>query len=149
MRNDVNRRWILASRPAGPLEPGTFRLDEGPIPEIGDGEFLVRNLWLSFDPAQRGWINDVPSYVPPVQLGEPMAFPNRILRQLQGTDENLRLVLPLLEVRIVEPGKGRMGPGPDMDAIGDGMDPIARKHMLGRLRMASRNPVHVIGEIKG
>jgi NADPH-dependent curcumin reductase CurA len=72
MRNDVNRRWILASRPAGPLEPGTFRLDEGPIPEIGDGEFLVRNLWLSFDPAQRGWINDVPSYVPPVQLGEPM-----------------------------------------------------------------------------
>lgn len=72
MRNDMNRRWLLASRPQGPLEPDTFKWDEATIPPVGEGEFLVRNLWLSFDPAQRGWINDVPSYVPPVQLGEPM-----------------------------------------------------------------------------
>ena len=72
MRNDMNRRWLLASRPEGPLEPGTFKWDETTIPPVGEGEFLVRNLWLSFDPAQRGWINDVPSYVPPVRLGEPM-----------------------------------------------------------------------------
>ncbi len=72
MRNDMNRRWVLNSRPEGPLEADTFRWEEVPIPPLGEGEFLVRNLWLSFDPAQRGWINDVPSYVPPVQLGEPM-----------------------------------------------------------------------------
>ncbi len=72
MRNDINRRWLLGSRPQGPLEPETFKWDETTIPPVGEGEFLVRNLWLSFDPAQRGWINDVPSYVPPVQLGEPM-----------------------------------------------------------------------------
>jgi NADPH-dependent curcumin reductase CurA len=72
MRNEFNRRWVLNSRPKGALEPETFRWEEVPIPTIADGEFLVRNLWLSFDPAQRGWINDVPSYVPPVQLGEPM-----------------------------------------------------------------------------
>jgi NADPH-dependent curcumin reductase CurA len=47
-------------------------LEEAPIPELGEGEFLVRNLLISFDPAQRGWINDVPSYVPPVQIGEAM-----------------------------------------------------------------------------
>jgi NADPH-dependent curcumin reductase CurA len=73
MRNNVNRRWVLNSRPKGAaLEPDTFRWEEGPIAEIGEGEFLVRNLLISFDPAQRGWINDVPSYVPPVQIGEPM-----------------------------------------------------------------------------
>lgn len=42
------------------------------MPEPGDGEFVVRVCWLSFDPAQRGWMNDVPSYIPPVQIGEPM-----------------------------------------------------------------------------
>jgi NADPH-dependent curcumin reductase CurA len=72
MRNDTNRRWLLNARPKGALEPDTFKWDEAPIPPIAEGEFLVRNLWLSFDPAQRGWINDVPSYVPPVQIGEPM-----------------------------------------------------------------------------
>jgi NADPH-dependent curcumin reductase CurA len=72
MRNDINRRWVLNARPKGPLEPDTFTWDEASIPSVSDGEFLVRNLWLSFDPAQRGWLNDVPSYVPPVQIGEPM-----------------------------------------------------------------------------
>jgi len=72
MRNDINRRWVLHSRPRGAIETDTFKWEEVPIPPLNDGEFLVRNLWLSFDPAQRGWINDVPSYVPPVQFGEPM-----------------------------------------------------------------------------
>ena len=72
MRNDINRRWVLNARPQGALQPNTFKWEEGPMPTVCDGEFLVRNLWLSFDPAQRGWINDVPSYVPPVQIGEPM-----------------------------------------------------------------------------
>ncbi|HLZ85205.1 MAG TPA: NADP-dependent oxidoreductase [Caulobacteraceae bacterium] len=73
MRNNVNRKWVLNARPKGAaLEPDTFRWDEEPIPEVGEGEFLVRNLLISFDPAQRGWINDVPSYVPPVQIGEAM-----------------------------------------------------------------------------
>jgi NADPH-dependent curcumin reductase CurA len=72
MRNDLNRRWVLNARPEGALQPDTFRLEETPIPSPADGEFLVRNLWLSFDPAQRGWINDVASYAPPVQIGEPM-----------------------------------------------------------------------------
>ncbi len=72
MKNEYNRRWVLNSRPAGPLEPDTFRWEEVPVPPIADGEILIRNLWLSFDPAQRGWLNDTPSYIPPVQIGEAM-----------------------------------------------------------------------------
>jgi NADPH-dependent curcumin reductase CurA len=71
MRNDVNRRWLLISRPEGPVGEGNFRLSEEPIPTPIDGQVLVRNLWLSFDPAQRGWtVRD--SYVPIVPLGETM-----------------------------------------------------------------------------
>ena len=73
MRNDVNRKWVLNARPKGAaLEPDTFRWAEEPIPAVGEGEFLVRNLLISFDPALRGMINDVQSYVPPVQIGETM-----------------------------------------------------------------------------
>ena len=44
----------------------------GPVPEPGPGQAVVRVCWLSFDPAQRGWMNDIPSYIPPVQIGDPM-----------------------------------------------------------------------------
>jgi len=71
MRNDVNRRWLLASRPEGIVGEGNFRLSEEPVPTPTDGQVLVRNLWLSFDPAQRGWMAR-DSYVPMVPLGETM-----------------------------------------------------------------------------
>jgi len=43
-----------------------------PEPDLAAGEILVRNLYLSFDPAMRGWMTDEPSYLPPTPLGEPM-----------------------------------------------------------------------------
>jgi NADPH-dependent curcumin reductase CurA len=49
-----------------------FEYREQPIPEPGDGEVLIRNLFLSFDPTQRGWMEDRESYVPPVGIGEVM-----------------------------------------------------------------------------
>jgi NADPH-dependent curcumin reductase CurA len=49
-----------------------FEYGESPIPAPGEGEVLVRNLWLSFDPTQRGWMEDRESYVPPVKIGEVM-----------------------------------------------------------------------------
>ena len=49
-----------------------FELKEIALPPLGDGMVRVRNLWLSVDPYMRGRMNDVKSYVPPFQLGEPM-----------------------------------------------------------------------------
>ncbi len=69
---DVNRQWLLAKRPDGLVGPENFELREVPIPEPGDGEVLLRNLMLSFDPTQRGWMEDRPSYIPPVAIGEVM-----------------------------------------------------------------------------
>lgn len=70
--SDVNRQWLLASRPQGMVGEDNFRLVEGPIPEPGDSEYLVRTLYVSVDPAMRGWLVDHPSYVPPVGIGEVM-----------------------------------------------------------------------------
>jgi len=67
-----NRRFLLRQRPAGRIGPDTFELDEQPVPEIGDGEALVRVDWISLDPTNRMWINDTPSYLPPVGIGEVM-----------------------------------------------------------------------------
>jgi NADPH-dependent curcumin reductase CurA len=69
---DRNRRFLLRERPAGHIGPDTFELSEEAVPEIGDGEALVRVDWISLDPTNRAWINDTPTYLPPVGIGEVM-----------------------------------------------------------------------------
>ena len=72
MANLENRRIVLARRPAGAPAPDCFRLERVPVPEIGDGEVLLRTVWLSLDPYMRGRMSEAPSYAPPVQLGAVM-----------------------------------------------------------------------------
>lgn len=67
-----NRRFLLRERPTGRIGPDTFELTEEAIPELGDGEALVRVNWISLDPTNRMWINDTPTYLPPVGIGEVM-----------------------------------------------------------------------------
>jgi len=69
---DSNRRFVLRSRPEGRITSDTFELVEEPIPEIGDGEALVRTDWISLDPTNRAWIGETPTYLPPVGIGEVM-----------------------------------------------------------------------------
>jgi NADPH-dependent curcumin reductase CurA len=68
----VNHQFQLAARPVGLPKPGDWLYTEAPIPEPGDGEVLVRVLYISLDPAMRGWMNDARSYIPPVGIGEVM-----------------------------------------------------------------------------
>ena len=72
MSERINRQWLLAKRPHGMVGPHNFELRESPVPELADGEYLVRNLFMGFDPAMRGWMEDRPSYIPPVGIGEVM-----------------------------------------------------------------------------
>ena len=65
----VSTREIrLASRPAGRPVPENFRLAESPLPELKDGQILVRNLYISVDPYMRGRMNDAKSYSAPFAL---------------------------------------------------------------------------------
>jgi NADPH-dependent curcumin reductase CurA len=68
----TNRRFLLARRPHGDPVPEDFQLVEEAIPAPPPGGFVVRNHFASLDPAQRGWMDDAPSYMPPIPLGDPV-----------------------------------------------------------------------------
>src|ERR1700761_625686 len=63
------KRIVLASRPVGEPKPSDFRTEETPIPTPGEGQVLLRTIWLSLDPYMRGRMADGPSYAAPVPIG--------------------------------------------------------------------------------
>jgi NADPH-dependent curcumin reductase CurA len=69
----TSREIQLAARPAGEPSPSDFRLAEVDVRDPSPGEIVVRNLFMSVDPYMRGRMNDVPSYVPPFQIGEALS----------------------------------------------------------------------------
>ncbi len=72
MPSGKNRRIVLASRPKGEPEDSNFRMEETDIPAPGEGEVLLRTLYLSLDPYMRGRMNAGPSYAAPVEVGQVM-----------------------------------------------------------------------------
>lgn len=72
MTAQMNRQVVLKSRPVGIPQAEHFEIVHAPIPALQPGEFLVRNEYLSVDPAMRGWVNAVANYSDPVGIGEVM-----------------------------------------------------------------------------
>lgn len=74
MANRINRQWRLAARPDREATPEAehFTFEQAPVPEIGDGEALVRTIYLSLDPTQRLWMSEMDQYMPPVGIGDVM-----------------------------------------------------------------------------
>jgi NADPH-dependent curcumin reductase CurA len=70
--SELNRQLILRERPTGEVSDDCFELVSHPVERPADGQILVRNIWLAFEPAQRGWLNDIASYTPPVAIGAVM-----------------------------------------------------------------------------
>lgn len=72
IRPTVNRQFVLAARPTEMPDDSTFRMVTSPVPELKDGEFLVRAMYLSVDPYMRGRISQARSYAAPVEVGNVM-----------------------------------------------------------------------------
>ncbi|MDD9982965.1 MAG: zinc-binding dehydrogenase, partial [Gammaproteobacteria bacterium] len=72
MSTTINRRITLAARPRGAPKPDDFTTVDDAVPGPGEGEMLLRTVYLSLDPYMRGRMNDARSYVPPVRLGDTM-----------------------------------------------------------------------------
>ena len=68
----VNHQVRLASRPAGLPTRANWDFTTEAVAEPGPGGVLVKTLYLSPDPAMRGWMNEGKSYIPPVELGAVM-----------------------------------------------------------------------------
>lgn len=67
---EQSREIRLRSRPSGTPTPDNFALETVTLSEPGPGEVQVRNTWMSVDPYMRGRMNDVPSYIPPFEIGK-------------------------------------------------------------------------------
>ena len=72
MSHGNKQQWILAKRPEGMPDSSEVILQDAPIPETGPGMLLVKNHYISLDPAIRGWMSDIPNYLPPIPLGDPV-----------------------------------------------------------------------------
>ena len=72
MTPPLNRQVRLKARPDGIPQAAHFELATAPVPDLRDGELLVRNDFLSVDPAMRGWVSAVANYSTPVGIGEVM-----------------------------------------------------------------------------
>ncbi|MGW0186717.1 hypothetical protein ACWDV7_13300 [Streptomyces sp. NPDC003362] len=68
----TNRQIRLAARPVGEVKPQDWEHCAGSVDEPGPGRFAGRTRVISLDPAMRGWLDDRPSYLPPVGIGEVM-----------------------------------------------------------------------------
>lgn len=68
----TNHKFLLAARPVGMPKRSDWTYAEEPVAQPKEGEFLVHVLYISLDPAMRGWMNEGRSYVPPVGIGELM-----------------------------------------------------------------------------
>ena len=66
----INRQFYLASRPVGEPNASNVPVRDVPVPEPAEGEVVLRNLYISLDPAIRGWMGDDPNYMEPIALGD-------------------------------------------------------------------------------
>src|SRR6185369_13136258 len=68
----TNHQFRLAARPEGLVKRSDFNYTEEPVGDPGPGQILVKILYLSLDPAMRGWMNEARSYIAPVGIGDVM-----------------------------------------------------------------------------
>jgi NADPH-dependent curcumin reductase len=120
---ELNRRWLLKSRPVGALADTDFEFVQEPVPEPADGQIVVRVLMLSCDPTQRTWIAG-DTYLPAVKIGEVVRSggAGRVVKSRAPDFAEGDLVTGLLgwqDYAIVEPrgvtGVSKLPPGTPLD----------------------------------
>jgi len=145
----MSRRIVLANRPVGAPAPGDFRMEEGAVPTPGEGEVVVAVRTLSMDPAIRGFLDDRPSYLPPVAIGETVrgmmlgevvasrnpALPEgQLVRALGGWAEHILLGAGALGLETVAPAPGTRVET-YMGALGaTGLTAWVGLHEIGRIK---------------
>ena len=68
----MSKTILLAKRPVGLPKLSDFKIDDEIVPDLAVGEILLQTKYVSVDPYLRGRMNDVKSYIPPFELGQPL-----------------------------------------------------------------------------
>jgi len=145
---EVNRRLVLAQRPSAMIDQSTIRLEEGPVPEPGPDQALVRVRYLSIDPTIRTWMNDAAGYLPPIAIGE-------VIRSA-GIGEVVASHTERLEVGELVYGMtgwqdytlaGRGEEAADMEILPPGIDPPTALNIFGITGMTAYFGLLDVGRI--
>jgi NADPH-dependent curcumin reductase CurA len=142
-----NRQWLLAARPQGLIKESDFKWNETAVPALKDGQVLVRNLVLSFDPTQRGWMS-FDTYMPAIPIGHVMlagAVGQIVESKRQGFAKG-DLVQGLFgwEDYTVHAGGGLMG----LQKLPAGTDPILALSLLGTTGLTAYFGTLTVGQAK-
>ena len=83
----INKKFLLAGRPVGrPISDNDFEYKEEEVREIRDGEVLLENMVIEFQPAQKGWMENISNYVATLEIGDVMRC-NGIARVLKSKSD--------------------------------------------------------------
>jgi NADPH-dependent curcumin reductase CurA len=142
-----NRRLVLADRPSGLVNENTTRLETEPLPDLKDGEALVKLRFLSIDPTIRTWMDDVPSYLPPIGLGEVIRSGGlgEVVESRSQTYSPGQLVFGMTgwqEYVIADDGQRAL------QVLPDGVDPKAVLGVLGVTGMTAYFGLIDVGRVK-
>ena len=142
----TNGQWRLEKRPVGMVKTTDFELVEEPVPALEDGQLLVKNLYLAFEPAQRGWLDDVPSYIPPVQIGEVMraSAVGQVVESKNAEYEVGQLVSGMLGWQQYFLTDGTPGPFDGLSRVPEGIPPQRVLSLLGGTGLTAYFGMHDI-----
>ena len=142
-----NRQWVLAARPHGLIKESDFRWNETAVPPLKDGQVLVHNLAISFDPTQRGWMSR-DTYVPAIPLGNVMkaGTVGQIVESKRPDFAKGDLVQGLFgwEDYTVSDGAGLMG----LQKLLPGSDPLLALSILGTTGLTAYFGTLAVGQVK-
>ncbi len=142
-----NRQWLLASRPQGLIKETDFRWNETTVPPLSDGQVLVRNLAVSFDPTQRGWMS-MDTYMPAIPIGHTMkaGTVGQVVESKRAGFAKGDLVQGLFgwEDYTVTGGEGLMGP----QKLREGTDPLLALSILGTTGLTAYFGTLAVGNAK-
>lgn len=146
----TNGQWVLARRPEGMVQESDFEYREEPVPEIAENEILVRNLYLAFEPAMRGWLNDVPSYIPPVGIGEVMraSTVGQVVESKHPDHPKGQLVSGMFGWQQYFVGSGSPGPIAGVSPVPDGIPPYRMLSLLGGTGLTAYFGLHAIQPVR-
>lgn len=142
-----NRQWLLAARPHGMIKESDFHWNETPVPALGDGQTLVRNLAFSFDPTQRGWMSYA-TYVPAIPIGDVMKADavGQVVESRNPKFARGDLVHGLLgwEDYSVTDGRGLIA----LQKLAPGTDPLLALSLLGITGLTAYFGTIAVGQVK-
>ncbi|MEV0670960.1 NADP-dependent oxidoreductase [Mycobacterium sp. NPDC050441] len=154
---------LLTTRPVWTLKQSDFTVDTASVPSPGPGQVVVKVLWLAFDPAQRGWMNDGPSYAPPVALGDVMrghavgeivdstddAFPVGTLVHGNFGWQDYALCFPAADtIGTLEHVGGNTGTLPKAHKVPEGVAPTGALGVLGTTGLTAYFGMIEIGQVR-